>query len=116
MNTHFLHKTVAAKNINNQIKHLISSTGECLNSFSDIFKEIVAFYEKLLGFKDENVLGCPILRDLLSPIAQSAAELLIRPVSREEIKVSMFSIDGGKAAGPDGFTFEFFKICMAHSW
>lgn len=34
---------------------------------------------------------------------------MVRPVSMEEIKKAMFSIDSGKAPGPDGYNAVFFK-------
>lgn len=38
-------------------------------------------------------------------------ELLIAPFSTEEIKEVVWSCDGNKSLGPDGFSFSFFKSC-----
>lgn len=37
------------------------------------------------------------------------AQLLIRPVSGEEIRAAIFDIDGNKSPGPDGFGSAFYK-------
>ena len=70
------------------------------------------FFEKVIGVVDENVEGCSeeILTELLPCLLEEASQDLIRPITSIEIKNSMFSIDGEKAPGPDGFTSHFFKV------
>ncbi|GKE36472.1 sugar transport protein 13, partial [Tanacetum coccineum] len=38
-----------------------------------------------------------------------AVDIMIRPISNEEIKAALFSMDDDKASGPDGFSSKFFK-------
>nr|GEZ74736.1 hypothetical protein [Tanacetum cinerariifolium] len=38
---------------------------------------------------------------------------LIKPVTDEEIKDALFSIDVNKASGPDGYTLKFFKAAWS---
>lgn len=38
-------------------------------------------------------------------------EYMIAPFSMEEIKKAVWSCDGNKSLGPDGFNFSFFKSC-----
>nr|GEY27647.1 hypothetical protein [Tanacetum cinerariifolium] len=69
----------------------------------------------VLHFK--NVLG---MKSVVSPIVDPGslffkslpefeALYMIRVVSDNEIKKALFSIDGNKASGPDGFSANFFK-------
>ncbi|GKG56885.1 hypothetical protein Tco_0582236, partial [Tanacetum coccineum] len=44
--------------------------------------------------------------------AEKAVEL-IKPVTDEEIKDALFSIDVNKASGPDGYTSKFFKAAWS---
>ena len=63
--------------------------------------------------KDNEVTGCSIkllFEILKSSILEEAKSKLIKPISDEEIQKIMFSIDGKKAPGPDGFTDHFFKV------
>ena len=46
---------------------------------------------------------------MLPGISESSQADLIRPISVEEIKATMFSINGDKAHGLDGYSSQFFK-------
>ena len=111
-NTSFFHGMVAAKQNKNTIKGLTDAEGNRLTSPTQISEEAVGYFEKLIGTVDENVEGCleEILEELFPRLPEEASTELIRPITSEEIKQSMFSIDGEKAPGPDGFTSHFFKI------
>ena len=45
----------------------------------------------------------------MSRLSNQKADAMVRDVTDEEIKGAMFSIDGNKAPGPDGYTSVFFK-------
>lgn len=42
-------------------------------------------------------------------LAEGVSKHMIRPISKEEIKVAMFDIGEDKSPGPNGFTSAFFK-------
>lgn len=51
-----------------------------------------------------------VLRELdFTPMSSEAQNLLAQPFSEDEIKKAMFSIDGSKYFGSDGFSYEFFE-------
>ncbi|KAL2934807.1 LINE-1 reverse transcriptase-like protein [Bienertia sinuspersici] len=43
-------------------------------------------------------------------VSAEQAQCLMRPFSMEDVKNALFSIDGGKSPGPDGFNSSFFKL------
>ncbi|XVE50103.1 hypothetical protein DITRI_Ditri01bG0134600 [Diplodiscus trichospermus] len=67
--------------------------------------------KKLIGTKDEKVKGASsgILSELLSSFSKEACDEMCIPVTPEEIKQNLFSINGDKSPGPDGYTACFFK-------
>ena len=111
-NTKFFHGVMAARQNRNTIRSLTDSDGNKLTEHSQISNEAINFFQHLIGTKDEQVRGCS--KDLLAEIlpdsmSNEAGHELIRPVTPEEVKASMFAIDGGKSLGPDGYTSLFFK-------
>ena len=50
---------------------------------------------------------------ILNTLDTTVGEDLVRQVIFEEVNEAMFSIDGDKAPGPDGYTFQFFKSCWS---
>ena len=62
---------------------------------------------------DSKVIGCSVetLTDILqTSIPAEAQTELIKPNTVEEVRSTMFSIDGEKAPGPDGYTAHFLKV------
>ncbi|XP_074271245.1 uncharacterized protein LOC141595173 [Silene latifolia] len=72
----------------------------------------VDYYQSLLGASSP---VSPLDTDFiqLSPtVSREAADILILPITNEEIKTALFTIGSDKSPGPDGFSSAFFK----HSW
>ena len=42
-------------------------------------------------------------------LTEQHCEVLLKPVTKEEIKQALFDIPGSKTPGPDGFGSQFFK-------
>ena len=106
---------VAAGQSRSSIRFLIDSNGNKLTSFNQISIEAVGFFQNLIGRKDDGVKGCTqeLLAEILQTVLpENARSEICRSVSLEEIKVSMFAINGDKSPGPDGFTTHFYK----HAW
>ena len=60
--------------------------------------------------------GCSkgLLAELFTDtLSDEAATDLVRIVTPAKVKAAMFSIDGGRAPGPDGFTVQFFQVCWS---
>ncbi|KNA05116.1 hypothetical protein SOVF_193340, partial [Spinacia oleracea] len=68
------------------------------------------YYQNLLGSNTTN--RCCILPEIVAAgpmLTLVQGQLLTKQFTNEEVKAAMFSIDGDKAPGPDGFGSHFFK-------
>lgn len=111
-NTAYFHKLVRVHLAKNTIKLLYSNDGRALTTPSDIAHEAVGFYTTLLGQADVCASGSSIseLRDILSfRVSAEHWALLLGDVSTDEIKTALWSMDGNRAPGPDGYNVHFFK-------
>ena len=111
-NTKYFHGMMAARQKKNTISVLTDLEGHKLISYDQMSNEAVTFFQKLIGTVDEKVEGCPqpLLQELLGvSLPEEAIPKLIRQVTPEEVKSSMFSIGSDKSPGPDGYTSHFFK-------
>ena len=57
---------------------------------------------------DRSAAITKITQNIPKIITNEHNQLLLRPVSRQEVDVAMKQLKGGKAPGPDGFTANFF--------
>ncbi|PKI73251.1 hypothetical protein CRG98_006386 [Punica granatum] len=100
------------KRAKSTIKVLYNGDEQRIERPADIAKEAVDFYEKLLGTTDPQTNGGEVsqIEQLLNfQLTSAQAASLIQPVSEEEIKRALWSMDGNKAPGPDGYSSHFFK-------
>lgn len=113
-NTQFFHHKLKPHCVRNKILSLNTSTGVRLTDPTEIKKEILGYYEGLLGSSfDQKMDAYPALRLALTrKVGSEFKDGLVKAVSREEVKAAMWSIKGDKALGPDGFTSAFFQ----HYW
>ncbi|KAE8724788.1 hypothetical protein F3Y22_tig00009942pilonHSYRG00285 [Hibiscus syriacus] len=111
--TKFFHSAVNVKNKRETIRMLIDEQGNRLESFDSMATEVViAYYSNLIGTADPKVKGTDVhfLKDLLNySLPPEYASNLVKKVTTEEIKESIFGQGNDKAPGPDGFTPLFFK-------
>ncbi|XP_038992144.1 uncharacterized protein LOC120115525 [Hibiscus syriacus] len=111
-NTKFFHSTVVRKSKSNTVRLLYAEDGSRLDSFDAMSAEMLRFYTELLGFEDVGVqsYGVDLLKSLLGyELPCDAATLLVKEVSNEEIKASLFRQGNEKSPGPDGYTTYFFN-------
>ena len=90
----------------------MNAEGNKLTNYTQISSEAVAFFQKLLGTVDPGVTGISqgLLEELLiAHLPSDAVHDLSKQITSEEIRSTMFSINGDKAPGPDGFSAQFFK-------
>ena len=111
----FFQKMVAAKQNKASIKLLIDGDGNRLQTFDQISKETVSFFQKLIGARDTRVTGGTqnILREILQTLPTRDAMDLSKQVTAAEIKRAMFSIKRDKAPGPDEYTSHFFRTAWS---
>lgn len=114
-NTSFFHKAVKIRNARTSIRVLYTNSGSKLEDIHQIKAEAVNFYQSLLGEKDASVAGTSATQlssILKKKISQAQQQLLVSPITEEEIKSALFSMGNDKSPGPDGFTVYFYK----HAW
>ncbi|XP_071727235.1 uncharacterized protein [Rutidosis leptorrhynchoides] len=75
----------------------------------DVADQFVNHFKSFLG-KTDTVTPIAELGDIFSKqLTEDEANYMIKEVTHDEIKEAIFRIDSDKAAGPDGFTSQFFK-------
>ncbi|XP_039065487.1 uncharacterized protein LOC120210907 [Hibiscus syriacus] len=112
-NTKFFHYAVMRKRRKNTVRLLYTEDGSRLDTFETMSAEMVRFYTVLLGMEDSCVKSCDadVFKGLLGyelPCATVAS--LVKEISNEEIKASLFKQGNEKSPGPDGYTTYFFKV------
>ena len=105
----FFHALLGQNHRRNFIPAIMCSHGSLSTSLQEVGNEFVSFYQRLLGSSqdilplDSAVIHCgPCL-------PASSHDLLLAPVSPEDIRKAVFSIGNEKAPGPDGYSSFFYK-------
>ena len=107
--TKFFHALMGQNHRRNFIPAIMCRNGNLSSSLKAVGDEFVAYYQQLLGTSKSTI---PIDSDVISCgpcIPSSSHSLLLSPVSAEDIRQAVFSIDNDKAPGPDGYSSFFFK-------
>jgi hypothetical protein len=91
------------------IPAIVRSDGMLTASAEEVGREFVSYFKELLGTSKHTI-------PLRAEVVQSGACInvdshayLLAPVSADDIKQVLFSMDDNKAPGPDGYTSAFFK-------
>ncbi|KAJ9536708.1 LOW QUALITY PROTEIN: hypothetical protein OSB04_un000093 [Centaurea solstitialis] len=107
-NTAFFHKAVKERRNASLITKVVNMHGEevCGHEVGPAFVE---FFQSLLGHSDANVNPVIPLDFFQRKLTIEDANLMIRPITKEEVKLAMFSIGDDKAPGSDGYTSHFFR-------
>ncbi|KAK8633411.1 hypothetical protein V6N13_014257 [Hibiscus sabdariffa] len=111
-NSSFFFRQVAARQKFSMITMLKDSQGHKLESFEAISNELVNHFVGSLGAIDENVevVQDNLLKEVLGvELTVDMQNSLVSPVTNEEIKDVVFSMNGNKAPGPDGYSARFFS-------
>lgn len=113
-NTQFFHHKMKSHCMRNKILSLNTLAGVRITDPEEIKLEILSYYEGLLGTSfDQKRCASHALRLALGKrVGTEFKSELTRVVTVEEIKVAMWSFQGDKAPGPDGYTSAFFQ----HNW
>ncbi|XP_074314795.1 uncharacterized protein LOC141650879 [Silene latifolia] len=76
---------------------------------NDIEQAFLSYYVDLLGTKAPTIPVHSATVKLGPVITDDLKLLLLKPITKDEIKATMFSIPAAKSPGPDGFTSHFYK-------
>ncbi|GKA49974.1 hypothetical protein Tco_0743047 [Tanacetum coccineum] len=107
-NTKYFHRAMKEKRNSNRIEFVEDLDGN-FYSGEDVGEQFIKYFEGVLG---RRVVVDPVIdpSSLFSnKLYQRDTEFMVRPVSHEEIKAALFSMEDDKAPGPDGFSSKFFK-------
>ncbi|GJW24413.1 RNA-directed DNA polymerase, eukaryota, reverse transcriptase zinc-binding domain protein, partial [Tanacetum coccineum] len=107
-NTRYFHNVVKGRLNRNRISYVEDINGNAFHGLG-VGEQFVLHFKSVLGMSSE-VLPIADPGSLFTKfLPESEALNMIRAVSDDEIKNALFSIDGNKAPGPDGFSAQFFK-------
>lgn len=106
--TKFFHDLMRQKHRRNFIPAIVCSNGILSKSMDDMGGEFVRYYKNILGSsKPINSVDISVVHSGRCQDSTAASSLLA-PVTKDDIKLSLFSIGNDKAPGPDGFSSLFF--------
>ncbi|XP_056698487.1 uncharacterized protein [Spinacia oleracea] len=109
-NTSFFHRSIKLRRQFNSIHSIQDGSGICIHSPDGVTNAFVMYYKSLLGATLDHREPVRVsVVQLGSIVPDSLHAVLCAPFSDVDIQKDMFSIDGKKAPGPDGFTSQFFK-------
>ncbi|XP_074301373.1 uncharacterized protein LOC141632757 [Silene latifolia] len=106
--SYFFSKIAARRNYSN-ITKVLDLHGNLCTEAKDISDAFIDYYTSLLGF-EEKVTDFDT-QIMLNGHSLSGAEScnLLAPITPQEVKAALFSIDSNKSPGPDGYSAGFFK-------
>ncbi|KAH0722784.1 hypothetical protein KY290_005436 [Solanum tuberosum] len=109
-NNAYFFASMKGKKAKNQINMLTKEDGTVIREATDVTKEVVGFYKKLLGQCNNHMQTTEpeILKD--GPLLTREQQLLlIQPFKNTDVKATLMSIGDSKAPGEDGLNSYFFK-------
>ncbi|XP_020242707.1 uncharacterized protein LOC109820923 [Asparagus officinalis] len=109
----FFHSMMKARRHHNRVLSIYSENGERITEMPRKVDEFVGYYKKLLGSSTTTDIPDPEVISNDPILSSSQRDGLCSPISREEIKLAIFSMPDGKAPGPDGFNASFFKAAWS---
>ncbi|KAL0318219.1 UNVERIFIED_CONTAM: Transposon TX1 uncharacterized protein [Sesamum calycinum] len=104
-------RKVAIRRANKRIFQISDKAGNTFTEPHDISNEFVAYYQRLLGGdRTDRAIDLRYLRPWARHIVtDEEASLLIRPITKDDVKTTVFDIEEDRAPGPDGYSSGFFK-------
>ncbi|PNX75860.1 cysteine-rich receptor-like protein kinase, partial [Trifolium pratense] len=107
-NSRFFHSSIKGRRRRNQIVRL-KKGADWLEGVNLIKTEAKSHFSKHLA---EEWSSRPFLHDIaFNSLSADDNDLLLAPFDEAEVKDTIWSCDGNKSPGPDGFNLNFFKVC-----
>ncbi|KAL2944091.1 LINE-1 retrotransposable element ORF2 protein [Bienertia sinuspersici] len=110
-NTRLFHKSLKAQRLKSNIHAIQNLDGNSYNSPGQIASAFSQFYKQLIG-SSEMVDRIHVEQHIVDEgptLRNDQKEEIMRSFNAQDVKEAIFSIDGDKAPGPDGFGASFFK-------
>ena len=112
-NTSFFHKRCRVKLSQNHISEISSLSGETFTRISQIKQVVEVHFQNL--FKEDGYSDTDLTSDFLSNIpcmvSEEENDELMKLFSEQEIIDVIWSMEPDKASGPNGFSFQFYRVC-----
>ncbi|XP_058751681.1 uncharacterized protein LOC131624783 [Vicia villosa] len=105
-NTRYFHNSLKDRRRRNSICSIATSEGR-LEGVEDIKKFTFKHFESF--FKEENPCRPELSGINLNSLSSLDSSALEKPFEEDEVKEAIWSCDGNKSPGPDGFSLEFYK-------
>uniref|UniRef100_A0A803P8A0 Reverse transcriptase domain-containing protein n=1 Tax=Cannabis sativa TaxID=3483 RepID=A0A803P8A0_CANSA len=106
-NSRFFHNLLNARKARNTISRIERDNGDIIDSEKEIVEELIAFFSKL--YTSETRMGTGVEGIEWQHIAEPSARQLECPFEEDEVRNIVFSCEGSKAPGPDGFSLAVFQ-------
>ncbi|XP_060959373.1 uncharacterized protein LOC133030597 [Cannabis sativa] len=106
-NSKFFHAKATSRRRSNLIHKLRNNNGEWVGWEDELPNVVTSYFQQLFAFEDgdyRDVLNC-----LQPTIREEQNDVLIEPVTTEEIKKTLFQMHPDKSPGPDGMTPGFYQ-------
>lgn len=113
-NTKFFHASTVEKRSRLRITRIKDDAGHWLEEASQISQHAVDFFHNLLTQHSANVDKAtfgPFLDSIPSLITLEDNQALLRPVSMDEVRHAVFSMDPDSSPGCDGYPGSFYRHC-----
>ncbi|KAL0322534.1 UNVERIFIED_CONTAM: hypothetical protein Sangu_1872700 [Sesamum angustifolium] len=110
--TRVFFQNVASRRISKRIFQITYDDGQTRTTPGEIIREFVRFYRRLLGGEPSTwFLNLLYLRPWANHIVtMEEAQRLLRPVTKEDIKLATFDIIEDKSLGSDSYSAGFYKV------
>jgi len=107
--TRFFHSLMSQRHRRRHIPAIVRSDGMLTSSAEEVGRVFVSYYKELLGTSKHTIPLCAEVVQSGACINADSHDYLLAPVSADDIKQVLFSMDDNKAPGSDGYTSAFFK-------
>ncbi|KAL0293078.1 UNVERIFIED_CONTAM: hypothetical protein Sradi_6957400 [Sesamum radiatum] len=107
--TRLFFRKINARRVRQRIYQINDESGVQLTDFSQIVAEFLSYFQQLLGGnRVQRNLDLSFLQPgLKHTLSLDEANLLLTPVTQQEIKEAFFDINDDSAPGPDGYSSAF---------
>ncbi|CAA0822688.1 Unknown protein, partial [Striga hermonthica] len=110
-NTRFFHTITLQRRRHNAIRRLLTAQGRVLSSQAEMEEHISEFYSHLFT-SEVHWDGDSILHLIPQRVTPDMNDALIKPVTQDEMKSTLFHLPDDKAPGEEGMSSTFYK----HFW
>ncbi|MCH97677.1 CNGC5-like protein [Trifolium medium] len=110
LNTKFFHMSALSRQRVKKIGKLLNEENIAVTTQLELCEVALNYFNQL--FKSNPAMHDPVLSLITPKITQEDNDKLVMPITREELKESLFQMHPDKAPGPDGFNPAFYQ----HFW